>query len=60
LQHDRLEVEDLGVKVNGTEGARGDDDALELGKDWLDCQTGVQATELQSQHYVKVAVAQPL
>ncbi len=48
LQNNRLEVEDLGVEVDRAEGARGDDDALELGKDWFHCQAGIQATELQA------------
>ena len=53
LQDNWLEVEDLGVEVNGTQRARCDDDALEIGKDRLHCQTGIQATELQCKGSVK-------
>lgn len=37
LQHYWLKVEDLRVQVNGTQGSRCDDDALELAKHWLNC-----------------------
>lgn len=50
LQDNRLEVEDLGVEVDGAEGARGDDHTLELGKYWLHCQAGIQAAQLQAHH----------
>ena len=48
LQNNRLEVEDLGVEINRAESARGDDDALELGKHWFHCQASIQATQLQA------------
>lgn len=54
LQNDRLEVEDLGIEVDRAEGARGDDDALELGKHWLHCQAGIQATQLQPKWCIRV------
>ena len=53
LKHDRLEVEDLGVQVNGAQGAGCDDDALELAKDRLDGQAGIQATQLHGRRMVR-------
>lgn len=50
LQDNRLEVEDLGVEVDGAEGARGDDHTLELGKHGLHCQASIQAAQLQAHH----------
>lgn len=52
LQHDRLEVEDLGVKVDGGEGARGDDHTLELGKHRLHRQARIQAAQLHADHCI--------
>ena len=46
LDGHRLEVEDAGVEVDGAQGARGDDHALELGEHGLHRKASIQATEL--------------
>ncbi len=40
-------VEYLGVQIDRTQRARGDDDALKVVKNWLDCQRRVQACEVE-------------
>ena len=47
LQHDRLEVEDLGVQVDGAQCAGCDDHTLKLGKHRLHGQASIQAAQLQ-------------
>lgn len=50
LDDNRIKIQDLGVEVNGTQGPRCDDHALELAEDRLHCKAGIKAAQLQHLH----------